>query len=261
MMIEMYSSLIAEWYKVRRSSFLWVTFVAFSLGPIMGGLILFLIASADPALEGGMLMEKAKMMGFEVNWESYMALLAQVVGVGGVLVFGFVISWLFGREYSDQTTKDLLALPTSRNSILSAKFILYVLWCMALVLSNFILALVLGKLLGLGLISFSETSLIIYLLTTILVICLGPPIAFFSLWGQGYMVPLGFVTLMLVISQIIGAIGYGHYFPWALPGLFSGSAGVYRDLINSLSYFILLSVCVSGIIATYWYWNRSDQHG
>ena len=71
-MNEIVGSVSAEWYKVRRSSFLGVTFMAFSLGPIMGGLILFLIASADPALEGGMLMEKAQMMGFEVNWESYM---------------------------------------------------------------------------------------------------------------------------------------------------------------------------------------------
>lgn len=251
----------AEWYKVRRSSFLWVTFVAFALGPIMGGLILFLMANSDPALEGGMLMDKAGMMGLEVNWESYMAVLSQVVGVGGVLVFGFVISWLFGREYSDKTAKDLLALPTSRSNILHAKFLIYIIWCLGLVISNFLLALIIGKVLGLGAFSISLSSLNIYLITTLLVICLGPPIAFFSLWGQGYLVPLGFVVLMLVISQIVGAIGYGHYFPWALPGLFSGSAGTYRDLINLLSYFIFLAVCVLGIIATYWYWNRSDQHG
>ncbi|MEV0143917.1 MULTISPECIES: ABC transporter permease [unclassified Nonomuraea] len=31
--------------------------------------------------------------------------------------------WLFGREFSDHTAKDLLALPTSRTAIVAAKFV------------------------------------------------------------------------------------------------------------------------------------------
>ncbi|MBL0110596.1 MAG: hypothetical protein IPP42_06940 [Saprospiraceae bacterium] len=39
------------------------------------------------------------------------------------------------------------------------------------------------------------------------------PVAYFALWGKGYLSPLGLVTIMLVLSQILGALGVGQYFP------------------------------------------------
>ncbi|MCB0689030.1 MAG: ABC transporter permease [Saprospiraceae bacterium] len=250
---------IAEWLKIRKTSFVWVTFIAFALGPTMGAFILFLMGNVHPGLEGGILMEKARAMSYKVDWNSYLAIISQVVGVGGVLVFGFIASWLFGREYSDRTAKDLLALPVSRNHILLAKFSMYFLWCMTLALSNFLLGLGLGKLIGLGPFVTSYMTLSIYVITSLLVILLGPPIAFLALWGQGYLVPLGFVVMMLVLSQIIGAIGFGHYFPWALPGLYSGSAGTYKEQINLGSYLILTVVSLAGFLAVFIHWNHADQ--
>jgi ABC-2 type transport system permease protein len=37
-------------------------------------------------------------------------MLAQGIAIGGLFVFGFIMSWIFGREYTDRTMKDLLAL-------------------------------------------------------------------------------------------------------------------------------------------------------
>jgi ABC-2 type transport system permease protein len=221
----------------------------------MGGLIFYLLGNADYQAVGGILIEKAKMMSFEVNWLGFLTLLAQVVGVGGVLVFGFVASWIFGREYSDKTAKDLLALPVSRSTILNAKFIIYLIWCLALVLSNLILGLLVGSLVDLGPVEFSKGLLRNYFIISILVSLLGTPIAFFALWGRGYLAPLSIVALMLVISQVIGAMGFGHYFPWALPGLYSGAAGEYKVLINTWSYLILLLVSTGQPYPTYdWQW-------
>ena len=66
------------------------------------------------------------------------------MSIGGLIVFGFNASWIFGREYSDRTIRDLLALPISRNIIVFSKFIIAF---MGLVLSIYVL--VLGLLLGL----------------------------------------------------------------------------------------------------------------
>jgi ABC-2 type transport system permease protein len=253
-------SVKAEWMKAKRSDIMWVTFIAFAIGPLMGGLIFYLLRHVENGMIGGMLMEKAKMMSLEVNWSSYFALLAQVMGVGGVLVFGFAISWIFGREYADKTAKDLLALPTSRSTILNAKFILYLIWCLTLALSNLVLGLIAGKIAGIGVLEISIDSVQVYFTTTLLVILLGMPISFFALWGRGYLAPLGFVALTLVVSQIIAALGLGHYFPWALPGLYSGSAGEYKALIDLWSYLILVAVSVLGFVCTHWWWNRTDQH-
>jgi ABC-2 type transport system permease protein len=95
---------------------------------------------------------------------------------------------------------------------------------------------------------------------TLLTVLLGSPIAFFSIWGRGYLVPLGILVLTVVFSQIIAALGYGHYFPWAVPALFSGASGEYKEQLNAMSYFILVVVAVAGYCVTIFYWKYADHH-
>lgn len=210
----------------------------------------------------GAFKSKAVLMSFEANWKSYLGLLSQAVGVGGVLIFGFVASWLFGREYSDGTAKDLLSLPISRAKILNAKFIYYIIWCVALVLSNLLLGLLIGFSLGLPGwdIAMFTSNIQTYFLTTLMIILLNTPIAFFAISGKGYMAPLGIVAILLVLAQIIGALGFGNYFPWAIPGLYSGSGGA--DLkagLNIFSYLIILITSIIGYFGTILWWKYSDQ--
>lgn len=254
-------AIYSELLKIRRTPISWLSFVLFALGPVMGGLIFFLMKNTDMLEHGSALSMKAEAMGFGVDWSSYFSLLSQVVGVGGIIIFGFVISWLFGREYMDKTFIDLLALPVSRSKIINAKFVVYLLWCLALVCSNLLLGLIIGAFLGLG--GWSAAillnSMTQYFLTSLLVAVLGPPVAFVALWGRGFMAPIGFVIVTMIFAQIIGAIGFGHYFPWALPGLYSGSAGDYALLINNWSYFILGLLTLVGFAGTHWWWNTTDQ--
>lgn len=88
---------------------------------------------------------------------------------------------------------------------------------------------------------------------------LGTPIAFFAIWGKGYLAPLGFVALTLVVAQIIAATGYGYYFPWSVPGLYSGAGGEYTAQLDFTSYTIVILTSIVGYVATVLYWNYSDQ--
>lgn len=251
----------AEFIKIKHSNIIWVTLIAFGLAPIMGAVFTLILQDSDALDKASGLAAKAKAMNFEANWKSYFDILTQAIGIGGVLVFGFVASWIFGREYSDGTAKDLLSLPTSRIKILNAKFALYVLWCFILVISNLLIAFLLGTILQLsaGNIDWLPQSLMDYFTTTILTIIAGVPVAFFALYGKGYLAPLGFVALTLVFSQVIAATGYGTYFPWALPGLYSGAGGEYKELLNSLSYTLLILTGIAGYLATILYWKFADQ--
>ena len=143
------NAIIAEIYKNKHAKIIPVTFIAFSLAPLFGSVIMFLMR--DNGYDGlsGALKSKAIMMSFNADWNSFLGLLSQAVGVGGVLIFGFAAAWLFGREYSDGTAKDLLSLSISRAKILNAKFIYYIIWCFALIISNLSLGLILGYLLQL----------------------------------------------------------------------------------------------------------------
>ncbi|MBX3238870.1 MAG: ABC transporter permease [Chitinophagaceae bacterium] len=254
-------ALQAEVIKIKSAKILWATFIAFAIVPVMGGVFILVVQDNEAMEKASGFALKIKAMNFEANWKSYLNVLSQAVGVGGVLLFGFVASWIFGREYSDGTAKDLLSLPTSRTKIVNAKFILYVLWCLMLVLSNLVVAFILGTTLHLPTMDTSSLTGILndYFITTALTIIAGVPIAFFALYGKGYLAPLSFVALTLVFSQVIAAIGYGSYFPWSIPGLYSGAGGEYKNLLSSFSYIILLLTGIVGYLATTIYWKNADQ--
>lgn len=254
-------ALQVEILKIKYSRILWATFVAFGLGPIMGAVFILIVQDPEAMSKAGGLAMKAKAMNFEANWSSYLDILTQTIGVGGILLFGFVASWIFGREYSDRTATDLLALPISRTKILNAKFLLYVIWCFMLVLSNLLIAIVLGTIMQLPTMGMDFLSQFMsdYFITTVLTIIVGIPIAFFALYGKGYLAPLAFVALTLVFAQVIAAVGYGSYFPWAIPGLYSGAGGAYKSLLNNLSYTILICTGIGGYFASILYWKMSDQ--
>lgn len=69
---------------------------------------MLMMRDPDAMAKAGSLHAKMQMMGFSANWDAYLEILKQAMGVGGILIFGFVASWIFGREYSDGTAKDLL---------------------------------------------------------------------------------------------------------------------------------------------------------
>ena len=249
----------AELVKTRRSGFLPSTFIAFALAPAMGGFFMLLMKRPSGLPEEGGFAAKARAMNFSADWASYLGLLSQAIGVGGVLVFGFVASWLFGREYSDGTAKDLLAMPTSRRSILNAKFVVYAIWCLALSVSNLLVALVFGSALGIAPLAPGELSplLIRYAATVLLTMCAGMPVAYFALKGRGYLGALGFVALALVFAQVVAAAGYGAYFPWAVPGIFSGAGG---SLHLSTSSFIVVALTgLAGYALAIRYWQHADH--
>ncbi len=51
------------------------------------------------------------------------------------------------------------------------------------------------------------------------------PLALLAGVGRGYLAPLGFTMLALVLAQIVAATGHGAYFPWAIPALLTDVAG------------------------------------
>ncbi|MBI1184099.1 ABC transporter permease subunit [bacterium] len=249
--------LSAEWLKLKHSKIVPITFAAFALGPVMGAIAMYLLGHAT---NNSPMLQKAQAMNMSADWSSMLNLIAQVAGIGGVIVFGFVASWIFGREHADNTTKDWLAIPAGRSAVVNAKFIVYACWCILLLLSNIVLATVFGLLLGLEHFSAQAIgqSMLHYSVTSVLVILLGFPVGFMALAGKGYLSPLGFVILMIVTAQIIGAIGYGKYFPWAVPGLYSQAANSPMSP-NAWSYLIVLCCGLVGFAATHLHINRADQ--
>lgn len=254
-------ALKAELLKLKGSSVVWSTFAAFALAPIMGGIFMLIMRDPEAMAKNNALNAKIQAMGIEANWDAMIMILTQGMGVGGIMVFGFVASWIFGREFSDGTAKDLLALPTSRTSIINAKFLVYAGWCMTIAFCNLLIGITIGFLLQLpgGEILLEGDHLKHYLVVTLLTIAVGTPIGSFASWGGGYLMPLGFIGLILVFAQVVSAVGYGIYFPWAVPGLLSGAGGTSGSQLNVWSYLILVFISIAGYFATVFWWRNADH--
>src|SRR5215813_5383028 len=149
MLAELSAALWAETLKARRARMPLLTLAGFSLAPLTGALFMKILLDPTLAARFGALTTKAQFSAARGDWPTYFGLLAQAMAVGGAIIFSLVVIWLFGREYSDHTAKDLLALPTPRATIVTAKLLLAALWCAVLTLWIYLLGLALGALLGL----------------------------------------------------------------------------------------------------------------
>ena len=179
----------------------------------------------------------------------------------GLVGTGFVTSWIFGREFSDHTIKDILALPVSRVYIVLSKFIMVVLWSVVLSFIYFVFGIVFGLLVDLpglsaGLISENGN---IYCVTSLLLILLCTPVAFLASYSRGYIFPIGFVIITMILANFSGLVGWGPYFPWAVPGLYGIPSGSENMQLNGASYIILICTSLAGLFGTIVLWRYSDQ--
>ena len=247
----MLTCLLVEQKKLFRSKIPLTTLLALTLVPLMAGFFMFILKDPLLAQRLGFISTKAQIMG-EAHWAAYLSLLAQAVSVGGLLVFAFVASWIFGREYVEGTIKDLLALPVSRWSLVLAKFLVASLWCLGLAAYVLTLGLAVGWLAGLPGASpeVIVSGAVLFLKSAVLTILLSPPVALLSSVGRGYLLSLGFAVLTMMLAQIAAAIGYGEFFPWSVPALISGLAGSERAVLQPFSFFILLAASALGVLGT-----------
>ncbi|WMM26212.1 ABC transporter permease [Tissierella sp. MB52-C2] len=237
-----------------------ITMLVLMIVPFIGGFFMFVLKDPGLAQKLGFISAKAHIMG-TADWPSYFGLLAQAIAIGGLVVFGFVTSWVFGREYSDRTIKDLLALPISRNIIVFSKFIVTVLWCLILSIFVLVLGFIVGKVVDIP--GWSSDIIIqgtlIFIVCSILTILLSTPVAFLASVGRGYLSPLGFMVFTIVLAQIIAVAGYGQFFPWSIPALISGAAGSDSSMIECISIIIVLLTSILGLVGTMLWWRYADQ--
>jgi ABC-2 type transport system permease protein len=250
-----------EVQKARRSRMPLLTLAAFSLAPLAGGFFMFVLKDPQLAQRMGVISMKAQIVAGTADWLTYMSILAQALAIGGILLFSLITSWVFGREYADHTISDLLALPTARSTIVLAKFALVMMWSVLLTVVIVLIGLVVGALLDLpqAPAEVLRESTITVTVTALLTILLLTPIAFVASAGRGYLAPMGAAILTLILAQLVAAAGWGEYFPWSIPALYSGMAGPAYAEIGAASFLIVAFVGVTGLLATVAWWEVADQ--
>jgi ABC-2 type transport system permease protein len=255
------AGLWAEALKMRRSKVPLFTALGFSMTPLMGGLFMIILKDPQAAQSMGLISAKAQLLAGVADWPTFFNILAQAVAVGGAIVFGIVTAWVFGREFTDRTAKEILALPTSRESIVAAKFLVSAAWTLALTVWVFLLGLVVGVLVVIP--GWSEKLLwsasVDVLGAALLTIALLPFVALFAGIGHGELPPIGWIVLTVALAQVAAITGWGDWFPWSVPALFSGAAGPRSELLGIHSYILVVLAGLAGLAATFYWWRTADQ--
>jgi len=225
------------------------------------GIAFLIFVSRNPEISRklGLIGAKADLLKYAAtDWPVYLVLFSQIMAAGGFFLFILVISWVFGREFSDGTVKDFMAVPVARSSIILAKFIIVAAWCVMLTLVIFTTGLVMGFLINLP---GSSADVFLQggkevLTTALLTIVVVLPFAFFASAGRGYLLPMGLAVLTLMMANLAAVLGWGEYYPWAIPGL----AIMGKGSLPAFSYWIVLLTGLAGMLITFAWWKFADQN-
>ena len=247
-----------EMRKTLRSRIPLFTILGSLLPPLGVAFLVFVSRNPDISRKLGLISAKASLMSLTAtNWPAYLVLSAQIVAAGGFFFFCLITSWVFGREFTDGTIKDMLAVPVSRASILMAKFIAAGIWCAALTMVTLVFCLVVGSILQLpqGSASILLQGCSVMAVTACLTFVTITPFAFLASVGRGYLLPIGVAILALMMANVVQVAGWGEYYPWAVAGLYTQP----KSLLPAASYAIVLVTGLAGMLATYLWWKYSDQ--
>ena len=255
------SALWAEMLKMRRSRVPFFIALGFSIAPLMGGLFMIILKDPEAAKEMGLIGTKAQLTAGTADWVTFFNILGQAVAIGGAILFAILTGWVFGREFSDRTAKELLALPVSRTAIIAAKFIALAIVTFAMSLWIYALGLLVGYLVDIPGYSnellFTATADVLG--AAVLTILLLPFVAFVASFGRGYLSAFGWAVFTVAIAQIAAVTGWGDWMPWSVPALFSGAAGPRAEMLGAHSYVSVAIASLIGLGITFWWWLFADQ--
>jgi len=246
-----------ELKKVLRARVPLVTLLTFLIMPLISALLIFIYKDPELARQLGLLGTKANLVVGSADWNGYLTLMVEFTALGGFFFFLLAIIWTFGREFTDGTVKDLLAVPVPRFTIVLAKYIVVAIWCTVLLVETSLAGLLLGAVIqlpgGSPEVLLNGTRLLV--ITGAMSILLILPFAFFASAGRGFLLPIGIGVLIMIFSNLAITLGWGEYFPWSVPALL-----FQQEPLTLVSTSLVVLTGLAGIAATYLWWKYADQN-
>lgn len=66
---------------------------------------------------------------------------------------------------------------------------------------------------------------------------------------------MGLAILAIFLAQIIAIAGWGEFFLWSIPALYSQG-----ENLGNISYLIVIVTALAGMAATFIWWEMADQN-
>ncbi len=254
------AALWAEALKAYRSKVIWLSVAVVTILPLVDGMFMIILKNPERAREMGLIGAKAQLVAGTATWTNFFYVMV-MTGIAAGILFDFMAVWVFGREFSDRTAKELLALPTSRGTIVAAKYVLLAVWTQVLALWIFGLGLVIGRAVDIpgGSAHLEAVSFGFFMSIAFLNFLLAPCVAYVASLGRGYLPPVGWMIFTLASAQLLAIMGWGEWYPWAVPAMVAEMAGPKGGSIGVHSLIVVLAAFAAGLAATFAWWRSADQ--
>ena len=247
----------AESLKARRSLVPWMVGAFATLPPVMLGLMMAIKKHPADAQRFGLLTTKSRLLVGAVDCPTFLGLVGQTMGAMGATAFALLAAWVFGREFADRTCRIMLATSTRRSAMIMAKTGITAMWCLLLAVWMLAAAFAVGAVVGMPGLAWplARDSVAVAGRAALLWLVLMPVTALIASVGRGYLLPIGCALATMIVAQFVNATGWAPWFPWCV-AITSGVAGT---RITAASLVIVVLTGALGIVATLFWWERSDQ--
>lgn len=244
------AALAVEWVKFRWARPVWITTAFLAIGVVAMSLITVQsVHGANPILAG-----KAMAVVGDGGRSGLFAAADTIMSVGGLLGFGVVVGWVFGREFTDGTITGLWAAPVSRPVVATAKLLLLVGWSVATTVVLAAMLAVAGAFVDAAALGSETFSLVVkFVALALLTAGLAMPCAWVATATRGYLPAIGTIIALVVVAQMAVMTGAGGWFPFAAPGLWA--AGPAAGSISGIHVALVLLVPAASAFLTLRSWR------
>jgi ABC-2 type transport system permease protein len=249
-----------EFMKLRRTRIPWVLGLVYCIAPLMMGLMMWVLKNPELGRRLGLLATKAQLTMGAADWPTYLTI-TTFLFLGGIILFGIIQAFVFGREYAEGTAKNMLTLPVGRSALVAAKLTVSAIWFLCMAALVYAEAMVVG--LAIDLPGWSRELLLENARTVgvvvLEVLLLSSVPAWIAVASRGYLAPAGFAILLLVVGDLFAHTGWAPWVPWSVVFLTAGAAGAEAPVPGAGSAAVLAAVFLAGAAAIYLWLERADN--
>jgi ABC-2 type transport system permease protein len=245
-------ALKAEFLKLKGSrTLLWAAIVVIAyaiLATVLNALLL-----KDPAITariasaGGSFRQAVDSGFYQVDWPNQLRVAVQgISGTWGILLFSFVATYVFGREYKDGTAKNMLTLPVRREYFIAAKMVVVATWIFCLMLLSLGLHAIGLVIVGVPGFAWRHVWGALWdgITVTFAIYLTLPLVAWITMTGRGYLRGMLFALAAVMVGNGLAATSLSRYYPWNLPVHLVGASWMPIVSVHPVLGSWIVSACV-----------------
>lgn len=177
-----------------------------------------------------------------------------------IVLFAIVVSYIFGREYTEHSLKTMMTIPLSRGKFILGKYLMFFIWTMILVAITFLSTCFFGYLGGVSNITLAGAiECCKEMLISEFLLCLSfSPFVVLSLVMPNMVFSMVTGAIFSIINLFVYTSKYAPYIPWCSPYLISSNEIANYSCNTATSLAIMLATFAIGLTISYIYFTKKD---